>query len=98
MTKMTKPTASKIAYWRCMRDNCTNINSIEDQFCKRCDFIPVDGAKALNADLHEIGVHDGNDTNVNPVWKLHEPENKNTSGARARDRQYSKWTMQSQLT
>ncbi|KAF5601560.1 uncharacterized protein FSUBG_8124 [Fusarium subglutinans] len=81
---MSKPTEVNIAYWLCMNVNCIKQNDID---CKRCEVCKAElakGAKALDADIDDIGECEGIDSNGKPVWNLHEAKTVDLWEARAK--------------
>ncbi|KAF5245746.1 hypothetical protein FANTH_7206 [Fusarium anthophilum] len=81
---MSKPTEVNIAYWLCMNVNCTKQNDIDSERCKKCKAELAKGAKALDADIDDIGECEGIDLNGKPVWKLHEAKTVDLWDARAK--------------
>ncbi|KAF5686240.1 hypothetical protein FCIRC_2956 [Fusarium circinatum] len=82
-TKMSKPTEVNISYWLCMNVTCTKLNNIDRKRCKECDAELAKGAKALDADIDDIGECEGIDSNGKPVWKLHQAKTVDLWDARA---------------
>ncbi|KAF4497785.1 hypothetical protein FAGAP_6053 [Fusarium agapanthi] len=83
-TEMTKPTEVNIAYWLCMNVTCTKQNDIDRKRCKGCQAELAKGAKALNADIDDIGECEWIDSNGKPVWNLHEADTVDLWEARAK--------------